>query len=163
MSIDSELFVAKPESFGGDYHAQCAQLYKTYVEMADRISQRRQAANSFFLSVNTAIIGAISYLVARPADYLWLLSLSGIVLCATWTFTIGSYRRLNSAKFEVIQAIEKRLALAPYTAEWAALSTRERGRRHLTLTAVEWGVPVVFAGVHAFILAFLLITGGGAR
>ena len=30
--------------------------YKLYVEMADRISSRRQNANSFFLSINTAIV-----------------------------------------------------------------------------------------------------------
>ncbi|RDD97660.1 hypothetical protein DTW92_07525 [Paracoccus pantotrophus] len=33
------------------------EIYKMLVEMADRVSQRRQSANSFYLTVNTAIIG----------------------------------------------------------------------------------------------------------
>src|SRR3989442_10768421 len=36
--------------------------YKLYVEMADRISARRQTANEFFLSVNTAIVALLGYL-----------------------------------------------------------------------------------------------------
>jgi len=30
--------------------------YKLYIEMADRISSRRQSANSFFLSLNTTLV-----------------------------------------------------------------------------------------------------------
>src|SRR2546426_1964670 len=36
--------------------------YKLYVEMADRISARRQTANEFFLSVNTVIVALLGYL-----------------------------------------------------------------------------------------------------
>ena len=35
--------------------------YKLYVEMADRISQRRQSANNYFLSVNILLFSIMSY------------------------------------------------------------------------------------------------------
>ena len=50
------------EEYGENYKAHLLEQYKLYVEMADRISARRQTANSFFLSINTAIIALISYL-----------------------------------------------------------------------------------------------------
>ena len=34
--------------------------YKIYVEMTDRISQRRGATNTFFLTFNTAIVAALT-------------------------------------------------------------------------------------------------------
>jgi hypothetical protein len=34
--------------------------YKLCIEMADRISQRRGAANTFFLNFNTALVGALA-------------------------------------------------------------------------------------------------------
>ena len=40
--------------------AQLLEQYKLYVEMADRISQRRGAANTFFLTFNTAVVGALA-------------------------------------------------------------------------------------------------------
>ena len=36
--------------------------YKLYVEMADRVSSRRAAANTYFLSLNTAVVALVSYL-----------------------------------------------------------------------------------------------------
>src|SRR5256885_4461010 len=39
--------------------------YKLYVEMADRISSRRLTANSFFLTINSAIIALGGYAALR--------------------------------------------------------------------------------------------------
>ena len=41
-----------PEKYGEKYKEHLLEQYKLYVEMADRISGRRQTANSFFLSIN---------------------------------------------------------------------------------------------------------------
>lgn len=44
------------------WHSHLLDQYKLYVEMADRISQRRTTANSYFLSVNSAILAFAGYL-----------------------------------------------------------------------------------------------------
>ncbi len=47
--------------------------YKLYVEMADRISQRRATANTYFLSVNSAILAFVGYLTSKDsAQNMWL-------------------------------------------------------------------------------------------
>lgn len=39
----------------GDETGTLLELYKTAVEMADRVSARRAGANSFFVTLNTAL------------------------------------------------------------------------------------------------------------
>ena len=130
------------------------EIYKLLVEMADRVSQRRQANNNFYLSVNTGIVGASAYLSVSlgarlPAS---IISLAGIVICAAWGWSIQSYRTLNQAKFKVIQAVEKRLDIQPFAEEWDHLSNG-RGSRHTPFHRVEVIVPWVFGALHAAQLA----------
>src|SRR2546427_11713856 len=63
--------------------------YKLYVEMADRISARRQTANEFFLSVNTAIVALLGYLRtvqenSGVGQLYWLVAAAGIALAYMW-------------------------------------------------------------------------------
>lgn len=126
--------------------------YKLYVEMADRISARRQTANSYFLTVNTALLGFIGYVTTKDTgDYLWLLGVVGIALCYLWYRLIRSYRDLNTAKFNVIHEIEKRLPLSPYDAEWEAMGRGDDSQRYKPFTHIETGVPWVFVVLHSFV------------
>lgn len=92
------------------------ELYKLAVEMADRISARRGLANSFFLTVNT---GVVAVLAARNVR--WYLAVAGIVFSVTWWALLRSYRELNTAKFDVILAMEERLPMRVYGEEWDRL------------------------------------------
>jgi hypothetical protein len=92
------------------------ELYKLAVEMADRISARRGAANSFFLTVNTGVLAVIGVATVR-----WYLAAAGIVMCVTWWALLKSYRELNRAKFGVILAIERQLPARVYSDEWQQL------------------------------------------
>src|SRR5258706_15754748 len=85
------------------WYSHLLDQYKLYVEMADRISSRRATANSYFLSVNSAILAFVGYLSARDTgEYMWMLALGGIALSGLWEALITSYRDLNTAKFAVI-------------------------------------------------------------
>src|SRR5688500_2291359 len=80
------------------------ELYKLAVEMADRISARRALANTFFLTVNTGLAALLGGKELR-----WYVAVAGLVFTLTWWWLLQSYRKLNSAKFQVINAIEPRL------------------------------------------------------
>ncbi len=116
--------------------------------MADRVSQRRQSANSFYLTVNTAIIGATAY-VAREAEEAntWAISLAGIAICILWIRAVLSYKSLNSAKFAVITKLEQQLPVSAYSDEWQFL-TGVDGSRHTPFHKIEVLVPFVFIFVH---------------
>jgi hypothetical protein len=136
---------------GGDLPEGFLDIYRMAVEMADRISARRAAASSFFLSAQTALIA----LVAATSKKHWALAVPGLVLAITWWLLLRSYRRLNTEKFKVIQTMEKRLPASPFQDEWDALKPaqgrRARGR-YVELGLLERVVPLLFAAIFIVIL-----------
>jgi drug/metabolite transporter (DMT)-like permease len=102
------------------------QQYGIYVEMADRISGRRMLANTFFLTLNTAVFTVFGVLwETKPSgSFAWLTFplVALLIQCGSWYWILRSYRQLNSAKYTVIGALEERLPASPYwRAEWKVL------------------------------------------
>ncbi|MGW2150507.1 RipA family octameric membrane protein [Nonomuraea bangladeshensis] len=151
---------------GDRYQAAVLEQYKLCVEMADRVSARRNTSNTYFLSLNTALSAALVTLAGGrlAGTSVWIL-IAGLVIllaqCAAWFAIVRSYRLLNSAKFAVIGALEERLpALAYSQAEWEALGEGRDWRRYLPLTHVEQWVPVIFAAAYLAAFASLLVGHG---
>jgi hypothetical protein len=124
--------------------------------MADRVSSRREHANSFFLTLNTAVVGFVGYLVGTDkvsATDPWLLfiAVSGAVLSYLWYRIIRSYKGISSAKFRVVHEIERLLPLRPYDAEWEFVGCGKDPKLYLPFTHVEMLVPWVFLLMHILV------------
>ncbi|GLI27146.1 membrane protein [Agromyces rhizosphaerae] len=133
------------------YQAALMDQYKLYVEMADRISSRRGLANTFFLSLNSAVLTLVAVFWRGGPDGLspWFLVPAlalALGLCLAWFWVVRSYRQLNAAKFAVIGALEQRLPASPWwTGEWKALRGEEKDKStYWALTHVEIWVPLLF-------------------
>jgi hypothetical protein len=131
------------------------EIYKLTVEMADRLSGRRAAANTFLLSVQAALIASLgsSSLADRPVAG------AGMLLATAWWVLLRSYRDLNNAKFQVICEMEKELPVQAYSAEWATLKkdpVKGWRPRYAELGTVERVVPVVFLVLNALIFFDLI-------
>jgi len=142
-----------------DLQNHLLEQYKAYLESAENISSRRQTANSFFVTINTALIALISYIHlgnTNTTSYYWLVALAGIAISFMWYRLIRSYRDLNSAKFQVLHQIEKRLPISPFDAEWEAGGRGKDSSLYLPFTHIEVGIPWVFLFLHlvAFIQSF---------
>jgi hypothetical protein len=126
------------------------EVYKLLVEMADRVSQRRQAANSFYLSVNTLLVGGSAYLGTLEPNPLNIIviSVAGIAICALWVMNIISYKTLNEAKFGVINDVETRMVEQPFHDEWNRLDPDQDGKRHRPFHKVEGMIPWIFMAVY---------------
>jgi len=129
------------------------EIYKIYLQMADKISDRRQSANSFFLTINTVIIGFISYIsisnTAHSSNLFYVLvSIAGMVICYYWYRLIRSYKDLSSGKFKVIHQIESNLPLSPYDTEWEMLGRGKDKKKYLPFTKIEMRIPWVFFALH---------------
>jgi len=140
------------------------------VEMADRVSSRRMMANGFFLTLNTTLASILGYMYDKLAEdkraVLIFMPAVGIVLAVTWYFNIRSYKRLNRAKYEVINEMEKDLPYQSFSDEWERLkgkpdqgeTTGMRKRwlkykdRYTDLTNIEGTVPIVFGVIYIFVL-----------
>jgi hypothetical protein len=118
--------------------------------MADRISARRSLANTFFITLNTAVFTAIAAFWRDPPEAsAWMGVFPAAVLvlqCLVWFWVLRSYRQLNAAKWAVVGALERRLPASPWSsAEWTALGKGEDPARYRPLTHVEQVVPFLFA------------------
>jgi hypothetical protein len=167
--IEANLWNAEvtPSSYAADrekYQAAILDMYKLYVEMADRVSARRGLANTFFLTLNSAIFTLFGVLWKdKPPELddavVILLAIVVIGQCAAWGMLVRSYRLLNSAKFKVVGLLEKKLPASPYwSAEWKALGEGNDWRLYLPLSHLETWVPLLFGGVY-LIGAVILLAG----
>jgi hypothetical protein len=135
------------------YQAHLLEQYKLYVEMTDRVSQRRLTTNSYFLSINTGLLAFVGYITTKEtSSYLWLIGLSGIVLSVLWFYIVTSYRDLNTAKFKIIHEIERRLPLSLYAAEWNAMGRGKVPRLYRPLSHIERVVPWIFVVLHIYVV-----------
>jgi hypothetical protein len=137
--------------------------YKLAVEMADRVSARRGAANGFFFTVTTAL------LAASESFGLSLAAGAGLVLSSAWWWQLRSYRTLSAAKWKVIGDLERNLPALPFTDEWIEIKKDPVERavahfawvarivqpfaRYAELSLVEQVVPFVFFILFAVSLA----------
>lgn len=132
--------------------------------MADRVSARRAIANAFFLTVNTTLIAVVGLSATKPDSTLRFIAVcaAGIAVAACWFLQLRVYRRLNAAKFAVINKIEMdHLPLKPYTDEWSEIAPKGADRVRLhdrlgkmfrELGNVERIVPLVFAVLYVVLL-----------
>lgn len=136
-------------------------LYKLYLDTAEKVSDRRNAANTWMLSVNSAVVALYGYLgkdgaIAAEPDrniWLWAIPAAGVLVCLAWAALLDSYRKLNAAKFRVIQEMEHSFEHRMFTDEWRY--TKEMGKR--SLSRVERWIPWSFALLYLCILATRLL------
>lgn len=161
---NTSLFVVDSSSYGTEYNQHLLDQYTLYVKMADKVSERRQAANTYLLSANSLLVTVYGILASAPSALqrnLWqyFVPLAGLMVSITWLALIRSYRQLNAGKFKVIHLLESRLPAAVYDAEWSVLG-KGSGGQYLPLTHVEVGVPLVFAVLYVLLLVFALSNPG---
>lgn len=148
----------EPDIYGERYNDHILEMWKTYLGMADQISNRRERANAFFLTIHTAAFAAIGFLIENNL-YPWVAAiciLVGIPMAYLWYRLVRSYKDLNSAKFKVVHEIEKLLPLRPFDAEWEAVGRGNDSSLYLPFTHVEIRVPIMLLGAYGLLAGLFL-------
>jgi len=153
---DETLLKKTEAEYGAQYRDHFLEIYKLYVDTAEKTISRRQSSNSFLLTVNTALIAVTGYIHVgvdggSTPQYYWAVSLAGMLLCLAWYRLIRSYRGLNSGKFKVIHAMEQHLPAAPFDHEWEIFGKGKDPKKYLSFSKVEAIVPWVFLCLHAVV------------
>lgn len=159
--MDDQEFEAKlfrpTDKYGDKYVEHLLEQYKLYLSSAEKISDRRQTANTFFLGLNTAFLSLLAWVNTKPETGSSLVfiaaSLSGAIVCYFWYRMMRSYRDLNTAKFKVIHAIERRLPLSMYDAEWDVLQYGQNRGKYWPFSHIEMKVPWIFIAIYTVVLA----------
>ncbi len=127
-------------------------IWQTCVEMANGVSQRRDTMNNLFVTLNIAVIAAVSWMWDVKTVFLCV---AGLVICVVWLLYINNFKRLNTAKFRVIYDLEERLGVTPFKDEWDVL---KKTKRYLEGTKLERILPIAFALGYAVVFVILICT-----
>lgn len=155
-------FAVSTSPDGSANSGQVLDLYKMAAEMADRVSARRSAANTYYLSLQTAglaILGFVTSLPSKPSGGLLIaICFVGVATGLTWFLQLRSYRDLNRAKFNVINDLEKQLPVAVFSAEWEYLKQGPVSKwrpRYAELGTIERVVPWFFVALNVALAVYL--------
>ena len=133
-----ELESVSRENYGEEYDGVVLEQWKTCVEMANSNTEKRTNSNNIFISINAALLAVISF----SLDYKSIiLSVVGIAVCVVWLCSIESYKKLSSVKYHIVNDIEQRLPLKPFTYEWCTLKNE---KKYIGLTKIENTLPCLF-------------------
>ena len=127
-------------------------IWQTCVEMANGVSQRRDTMNNLFVTLNIAVIAAVSWMWDVKTVFLCV---AGLVICVVWLLYINNFKRLNAAKFRAIYDLEERLGVTPFKDEWDIL---KKTKRYLEGTKLERILPIAFALGYAVVFVILICT-----
>lgn len=126
--------------------------WQTCVDMANSVSQRRDNMNNIFITLNLAIMAAVS--ITWDIKSLFIL-IAGITICILWMLNIRNYKLLNTAKFNVINSIEEKLPSAPFKDEWQFL---KNSKKYMDSTTLERILPITFIILYiASVIAIIVI------
>jgi hypothetical protein len=156
---DPSLFKINATEYGSSYKNHLLIQYKLYVQMADNISQRREAANNFLLAVNSGLLGIYGGMYAvfgtsHVKGFNVVLPVVGLLVSLAWFGLLRSYRQLNTLKFRVIHQIESELPIAPYEHEWKQAGHGDKQDIYFPLTHVEPLIPIAFGILYFALILF---------
>jgi hypothetical protein len=136
-------------------------MFEVYLATVEKVSDRRAQANSWMLSVNSAIVALYGYLqsdkmaidAGQRAVWLSTIPAAGVIVCLAWAALLSSYRKLTNAKFAVLAELEADLPTSPFTRERQIY--KSHGRR--SFSQIEILIPVCFVLLHIILLFASLV------
>nr|MBR4279672.1 hypothetical protein [Clostridia bacterium] len=142
--------------------------YRLFLETSERLVERRQAVNNFYLSANTAIFSVVAIMISlMEKDRTEMLSLIllafillavvGIVLCISWVNILESYGTLNGCKMKVISIIERRLPISLFDSEWKVMGDKLNSKRYVSFTDSEKRLPKLFIALYILLIIVCIL------
>jgi len=151
------------ETYGEKYYDHILEQYKLYVDGANKYVELRASTNTFYLTLNTLILGIIGFGVeklGKPIDNFLVVPFffSALIICVSWFITLRAIRQANNAKYKVIGEFERRLPASPiWSAEWKALGEGKDAKLYVPQVNIERYIPLAFMLLYLALFVFILI------
>ena len=156
FNFRAKSYPAYPEPF----RQSLLEQYKLCLQSADAASGRREATNRYLITLNMALLALYGLQSAVSVNLYLLIPVASAGLIASFLSLqiIGSYKKLNTAKFEVILKLEKYLPAAALGHEWKLLKAPDKGRVYWTVSNLEQNIYWLFISLHILLpLLFAVI------
>lgn len=136
--------------------------YKFFLQTSEDLVERRQNANNFYITINSAFIALFGTLLTFEIEMFYkviigaIFAVMGIVLSLSWIKMLDSYGMLNTSKMKIIGCLERNLPASLYAAEWEAMSDRLNKKKYVSFTESEKQIPKIFIVLYVLVLIGLL-------
>ena len=166
---EKDLFITSERQYGSTYKHDFLEQYKIYIELYNQLTNKGMQTYSYFLSINTAVIGILGYAVIKVVptineeDIIVTISLLFISFLAMF-FSIMCYiickltMRLAVAKMKVICMIEKRLPLALHPAQTSSLEYTSLIKLFSTLMVLDTVIYYFIISAYSAVFIYFLVT-----
>ena len=132
--------------------------YELMVNSTLQVTNWRQSANKFYLTINSTLIAIAAYLYNISPSTGWIIGVIGLGITLLWYDTILYFRVLNKSKFAVIHEIEKKLPIMLFRLEYDHFLKEKRR----IVTQIECKIPCLFAVVYFAIIVIPVLKIGGS-
>lgn len=141
------------------YQIHSFEQYKHFIDISIKYWEQMNSVNTFFISANTAILTALSYVILEKIKFNIIIMLAptvaAILFCIQWLLIIRSLQKTNRARMITIQEMESFLPFQPYTIEWKRLN--EKGQRYIRIQILYMIMPVSTMLIYLSLLLYMLI------
>lgn len=136
--------------------------YKLLANHVEQLGVRRQIANNFFLSLNSALFAAMGFLSKEAVSetehplnmrgifgFIMVLAVIGLIVSKGWTSIIHAHKELQNSNVSILRMIEKHLPVALFSAQHHA------GKKHYTsLLVIEERIARAFTLIYVAFVVF---------
>jgi len=145
--------------------------YEIFLEWINKLTERRQTVTTIYLSVNTAIVGLIAFLLKDYSLSEWIqqasvlvLLVSGVIACDLWRRLITQHSALIGWWYEQLRGLEDAMLESNklLTREYQVLYLEKQSKTRIGLTRYEtrltWLFTVLYAALGLAILPSLILS-----
>ncbi len=139
--------------------------YRFFASSTQHLSERRQAATRTYLTVNTAIFGAMAFFIQYAEFKGWQLVaigypmfVIGLGACWTWERIIARYKQLISWRYDQLMEMERRMPQCHqmYLKEYKRFFEPRPSEPSFGFSVLEVNLPWLFAGLYLIYALILL-------
>lgn len=118
------------------------QQYKLYSEQKERFVDRSFLTNKFYLVL--VLVLMLTMYLTKEYTFVYglsstlIFSVAGMIICFLWWINVDSYNFLIKVKLsKVLEELEKKLPVQPYTQEFAAILDLRKSKREFLFADVQ--------------------------
>ena len=144
----TSLYGDAASEYGPSYREHFFEQYKLFAQSVNYTSEMKLKINSYFLTINTALVTASGISFSKQVDasvWHYLLPLAGIFISLIWWGVTYTYKIRNVIKLRILHCLEEKLPLALYGTEWKLMDENHAGLLKKFFFKVDLFIPFVFA------------------
>ena len=139
------------------------QQYRLYTEQKEKFVDRSFQTNKFYLLLLLGLI--LTMYLTKDCSFIYdlsstlVFSAAGLAICVLWWINVDSYNFLIKVKLsKVIEEIEKKLPIQPYTQEFLAIKDFRKNKREFLFADIQKSLAILLLLLFFILFSYELLS-----